>query len=610
MKKINILDENTINKIAAGEVIERPASVVKELVENSIDANSKNIIIEIKKSGKSLIRITDDGDGIDSKQVEKAFLRHATSKIIEIDDLQKCYSLGFRGEALASICSVSRLTVITKTEYENVGIKIIFEGGKMISKESVATRKGTTILIEDLFFNTPVRKKFLKTDRAETTEINSIVQRLILSNYKIQFNYIVDGKVSLNTYSSNNALLCIKELFGKDIYKNLIQYNKHFDGFEINGYVSNSSLYKNRKSHLYIYVNNRLIRESIVHKAVISAYINLIPISRFPICFLYIKVDPSKVDVNVHPSKAEIKFENSTDIFNMISRDLRNFITYNALLPTDSLDNLNKLEKLNPFKFEEKKDNTKEYASNFIDMESYSKEEKIPFFEINIENPFEEKKQNQREYSEIQQEINISSDENTYKIENFSFDFSEYIGVFLKTYIIYQYKHSMFLIDQHAAHERILFEKYMNDLKNKKVDEQILLDPLILNLDFDELDTVENNFSFLKECGFEIEWFGSKNLILRSVPYIFDEPSGKEFVLDFLKAIKEEKNIVETKYLKIATMACKAALKAHDFIEKTQSDYILKELKNCKNPFTCPHGRPIIVELTKESIEKMFKRII
>ena len=331
-KIINILDDLTINKIAAGEVVERPSSVTKELIENSIDASSTQIVIDIVDGGKKQIRITDNGEGIPSSEVDKSFLRHATSKIKKIDDLYDLYSLGFRGEALASIASVSRLEMITKTKDEPLGTKVVLEGGKEVLKEPVGTKNGTTIIIKDLFFNTPVRQKFLKSTHAETINISDLINKLAIGNTNVQFKYINNGKLMLNTPGDNKLISVIRSIYGKEIVENLIEINEEGSFCNINGYIGNNNIYRSNKNLQHIYINNRYVRSKIILDAINEAYKSIIPINKHGVCFLNIDINPAKIDVNIHPTKMEIKFENDKDLYIEIRDLLKKKLLNTALI--------------------------------------------------------------------------------------------------------------------------------------------------------------------------------------------------------------------------------------------------------------------------------------
>ncbi len=681
MARINILDEVTINQLQAGEVVERPSSVVKELVENSIDAQSSKIIVEIEDGGKKLIRITDNGNGIESSEVEKSFLRHATSKISQIDDLYDLYSLGFRGEALASIASVAKIEMITKHKDEPVGTKITVEGGKIISKEPIGTNNGTTIIVRDLFFNTPVRQKFLKSTHAETINISDLINKLVIGNPKVSIKYINNKKTMLNSPGDGKLINTIRSIYGKDITENLIELNHESQFFKVSGYIGNNNVYRANKNLQHIYINKRYVKSKIILDAISEGYKSLIPINKHAVCFLNIEINPSKIDVNIHPTKLELKFENEQQIYvelkeyirkslirsnligkyetydNVEKRDLKkvnnldNSLAHNKKQISSEninqgiLNNLEKEYKSQTYTFEEL-DERKELEKNINNKNlnnkiSKSNKDEIVLIDnaidlnkvysfndlVELEKKEENKSSKSNEADTLKNkpiisESLIKESESVYTEKNEQVEFNnsdknkfslnEYIviGTIFKTYIILQKGSHMYLIDQHAAHERVLFEKYMDKFYNMDINMQMLLDPIVLELATTDMLQVENNIDLFMKFGFEIEIFGKNHIMIRCVPTIFGTPESEKFVLDIIDNIDEIKNNYELKGEKFASMACKAAIKANDSIYDEEINSLLNQIEMCKNPFTCPHGRPIFVEISKTEIEKMFKRIM
>lgn len=657
MARINILDEVTINQLQAGEVVERPSSVVKELVENSIDAQSSKIIVEIEDGGKKLIRITDNGNGIESSEVEKSFLRHATSKIKQIDDLYDLYSLGFRGEALASIASVAKIEMITKHKGEPVGTKIIVEGGKVISKEPIGTNNGTTIIARDLFFNTPVRQKFLKSTHAETINISDLINKLVIGNPKVSIKYINNKKTMLNSPGDGKLINTIRSIYGKDITENLIELNHESQFFKVSGYIGNNNVYRANKNLQHIYINKRYVKSKIILDAISEGYKSLIPINKHAVCFLNIEINPSKIDVNIHPTKLELKFENEQQIYvelkeyirkslirsnligkyetydNVEKRDLKkvnnldNSLNHNKnqVSPENInqgiLNNLEKEYKSQTYTFEElderkelersiksKNINDKINKSikeetvlldetidlnkvySFNDLVELEKKEENKSLKINEEDTLKNKsissesliKESENVYTEKNEQVEFNnSDKN-------KFSLSEYIviGTIFKTYIILQKGSHMYLLDQHAAHERVLFEKYMDKFYDMDINMQMLLDPIVLELATTDMLQVENNIDLFMKFGFEIEIFGKNHIMIRCVPTIFGTPESEKFVLDIIDNIDEIKNNYELKGEKFASMACKAAIKANDSIYDEEINSLLNQIEMCKNPFT------------------------
>ena len=673
-KIINILDDLTINKIAAGEVVERPSSVTKELIENSIDASSTQIVIDIVDGGKKQIRITDNGEGIPSSEVDKSFLRHATSKIKKIDDLYDLYSLGFRGEALASIASVSRLEMITKTKDEPLGTKVVLEGGKEILKEPVGTKNGTTIIIKDLFFNTPVRQKFLKSTHAETINISDLINKLAIGNTNVQFKYINNGILMLNTPGDNKLISVIRSIYGKEIVENLIEINEEGSFCNINGYIGNNNIYRSNKNLQHIYINNRYVRSKIILDAINEAYKSIIPINKHGVCFLNIDINPAKIDVNIHPTKMEIKFENDKDLYieirDLLKKKLLNTAligkyenyddkfkvnesketylqekeaylqTFNNLNKENEEDkNLNKATPKNDFselnsfmslsealsrnnKVEENKANKEKVKDNTITSNNIEKEIKLQSIEnkkneffidgvVDVSKSFSFDELNSlNEKNDKKAELNQISEENIKSENRFSITDFRVVGSILNTYIVLEKNEAMYLLDQHAAHEKVLYEEYMKKFKNHKIDMQMLLDPIVMEFSNVDMMKIENNMDLFLNFGFEIELFGNNHIMVRGVPTIFGTPESEKFILQIIDNMEDLSSSYDLKGDKFASMACRAAIKANDKIHIIEMKKLLLQMEKCENPFTCPHGRPTIVEISKKEIEKMFKRIM
>lgn len=706
MNRINILDDLTINKIAAGEVVERPSSVVKELVENSIDAGSTKVIVEIIDGGKKLIRITDNGCGIASSEVDKSFLRHATSKIEKIDDLYDLYSLGFRGEALASISAVSKLEMITKTKEESIGTKVIVEGGKIISKEPVGCSNGTTIIIKDIFFNTPARQKFLKSNHAETINISDLINKLAIGNPNIQFKYINNNKPMLNTPGDNRLISAIRSIYGKDVCENLVKLKYKSDNFEIRGYVGDNNVYRSNKNLQHIYINNRFVKSKIILDAINEAYKGIIPINKHAVCFLDIKINPGSIDVNIHPTKLEVKFENEKEVYielrDLIRRTLLNNHLIGKYEASDSINNLDKInavdnkssilnkkeakvnlddiamDKIEVVELDSQKpidnflglddvlksktsndkninvshenknilyneESTKEdvikentpkiYIDDDIKLTKDSNNEFLIEGKINLDKTFsieEISKLDEDKNDSLQKslennilnttninDLSITSDsesiqEGFFKEEKSKFSLSEYkvLGTIFDTYIVMSKGNSMYLLDQHAAHEKVLYERYMDKFYKSDISMQMLLDPIILELSNVDMLQVEKNLELFMKFGFEIEIFGNNHIMIRCVPTVFGVPESEKFILQIIDNIEDINNNYELKGEKFASMACRSAIKANDKIKNVEINSLFSQMEACENPFTCPHGRPVLVEISKKEIEKMFKRIM
>lgn len=683
--RINLLDEITINKIAAGEVVERPSSIVKELVENSIDAGADRIIIEVENGGKSLIKITDNGCGIPSSEVKKCFLRHATSKIDKIDDLFNLFTLGFRGEALASICAVSKLEMTTKFEDEAVGTKITLVGGNIEAKEAVGANTGTSIVIKDLFFNTPARKKFLKTDHAELMNITDIVNKLAIGYPNVKFRYLNAGKLMVNTPGDGKLVSAVRSIYSREVAENLIEINYDCSLFKIDGYIGNNNIYRSNRNLQHVYINGRFVKSKIIYDAIANAYKSIIPINKHAVCFINLHLDPQKVDVNIHPGKIEVKFEKENEIkleimeyirakllkqsligkyetFDRVPKDravkqdfsgnafknqdfgntTTNFSETNTKLddknikPIDLSDevDVNSFIKLDDFEEKKKKEiknksnatknsSFKNYDNKTNKRESYSSGFSSYNSDVdNYKNNYSSavKIEDNDKISETESQMAFTADgaildsEKRDEIEKkeagFSLKYYKVVGVVFDTYIVLQKGESMYLMDQHAAHERVLFERYMNAFHKREVHMQMLLDPIVLELSSVDMLQVEKNLDVFRNFGFEVEIFGMNNILIRGVPNLFGTPQSEKFILELIDNIDKVSNNYDLKDDRFAIMACKSAIKANDRIQNIEIESLFRQLEKCENPYTCPHGRPTMVEISKVEIEKMFKRIM
>ena len=683
--RINLLDEITINKIAAGEVVERPSSIVKELVENSIDAGADRIIIEVENGGKSLIKITDNGCGIPSSEVKKCFLRHATSKIDKIDDLFNLFTLGFRGEALASICAVSKLEMTTKFEDEAVGTKITLVGGNIEAKEAVGANTGTSIVIKDLFFNTPARKKFLKTDHAELMNITDIVNKLAIGYPNVKFRYLNAGKLMVNTPGDGKLVSAVRSIYSREVSENLIEINYDCSLFKIDGYIGNNNIYRSNRNLQHVYINGRFVKSKIIYDAIANAYKSIIPINKHAVCFINLHLDPQKVDVNIHPGKIEVKFEKENEIKLEIMEYIRAKLLKQSLIGKfETFDRVPKDRAVkqdfsgNAFKnqdFGNTKTNFSETSTKFDDKNikpiDLSDEVDVNSF-IKLDDSEEKKKKEVKNKSNATKNTSLKNyDNKTNKRESYSSGFSSYnsdmdnyknsyssavkiedndkisetesqmaftaegaildsekrdeiekkeagfslkyykvVGVVFDTYIVLQKGESMYLMDQHAAHERVLFERYMNAFHRREVHMQMLLDPIVLELSSVDMLQVEKNIDVFRNFGFEVEIFGMNNILIRGVPNLFGTPQSEKFILELIDNIDKISNNYDLKDDRFAIMACKSAIKANDRIQNIEIESLFKQLEKCENPYTCPHGRPTMVEISKVEIEKMFKRIM
>ena len=636
MGKIKVLDNMTIQKIAAGEVIENPASIVKELVENSLDANAENIVIEINNGGKSYIRITDDGDGIPKDDVSIAFKRHSTSKLNNINDIYSIMSLGFRGEALASISTVSKMEILTKTSGSEAGVHSHIEEGEVISSDIVGCPKGTTMIVKDLFYNLPVRKKFLKSDISEGNQINDIITKLVLGNYEKSIKFIRDGKTILHTSKNKDLLDTIYTVLGKDFANNLIQIDYKDSYIRINGFISNNNLYRGNRGHQYMYINGRSIVNSAISKSIENKYKSLIPINRFPIFVLNIDIAPGEIDVNIHPTKQEVKFINKDRVIGTITNCIERYLLSSCSIPQISMNKDNQKDAKSELpKLYNLNDNDLDKASNITDeivvrdfiTNGYNEIENLEIGN-NLDFKFSnnENKENLIESYKLINESDKNFKSNDPNSDNINdeilieeqtiqdqlLDINP-IGRIFNTYIIAESKgeEKIFFIDQHAAHERIMYEKFKKEYEEESITVQQLIVPEIIELTNSEMNKLLDNIKIFIKLGFDLEEFGSNCIALRGVPLVFGNPKGRELFLDILDNIDfEVKSSYDLKVEKIMKISCTKAIKSGDKITDSEILALLKDLRSCKNPYTCPHGRPTVIEMSKNDIEKEFLRII
>ena len=550
MGNIVLLDDLTINKIAAGEVIERPANVVKELVENSIDAGATSIIIEIKNGGKTFIKIMDNGKGIAPDDMVLAVERHATSKIRKIEDLDKTYSMGFRGEALASIAAVSKLTISSKA-------KIVVESGDIIETDEYGQSTGTTMIVEQLFFNTPVRYKFLKQDATETKYIKEWVQKTALVNTHISFKLITDGKNVFQTSGNGKIRDIIYLLYGKEIEQNLIDVNYENEKIKITGVIGNTMIAKDNRKNQIFYLNNRNIRNQILTNSADQAFKGATGIGKYGFFILNMQMPADYYDVNVHPTKMEVRFKDEDVIYKNLYHAIKGAMVNNEFLGNTE------------------KTNVEEYVNNEYNF-LQNRSEELP----------QEELINRSEKREVE-----------YK----------YIGILFRTFIMIEIDNEIFLIDQHAAHERLLYEQIKENYKNHiKNNSQIMLIPEVINLSHKEMEFVQKNIELLHNVGFDIEFFGENTIKINGIPDLDYKVNSKNIFYDILDEMitNERSSIKDVEERFIATVACKAAVKANMDLTKQEVDSLIQNLLKLKNPFTCPHGRPTTIKMTKDEIIK------
>ena len=588
MNNIELLDKNTIDKIAAGEVVDRPSSIVKELVENAIDAKSSAITIEVKEGGISFIRITDNGCGIPKKEISKAFLRHSTSKIRKIEDLSTISSLGFRGEALSSIAAVSQVELITKTYDELTGTRYLIDGGEEKSIEDIGAPQGTTFIIRNIFYNTPARKKFLKSPITEGSYITSLVERLALSNPNISFKYIINNQTKLYTTGNSNLKDIIYNVYGRDITSNLIEIEDETNYVKIKGYIGNPNVCRGNRNYENYFINGRYIKNTIIAKAIEDAFKPFLMQHKYPFTSILINLDGNLLDVNVHPAKMEVRFSSQNDVYDSIYTILHKALTKKESIPEISLDKPSQIKPV-------------------VNTEINKIKNKIP-------EPFEFERRN--EFVKEEKKIYTNNPEISYKLPEKTepvyeqqklFDMNtvadiKIIGQVFDTYWIIQYTDKMFIIDQHAAHEKVLYERIVNNLKSKNFTSQIINPPIIVSLTSAEEEIIQKFKQEFEMFGFDIENFGGKEYSIHAVPDNLYNLSAKELFIEMIDSLSGINNSInETDMIldKIATMSCKAAVKGNNKLSYQEMEALFKELITLDNPYNCPHGRPTIVSMSQ-----------
>ncbi|VYT87895.1 DNA mismatch repair endonuclease MutL [Peptoniphilus gorbachii] len=618
---IRLLDEATISKIAAGEIIENSASIVKELVENSIDAGADDILIEIRGESTDFIKVSDNGSGFSEEDLEVAFLRHSTSKLEKIEDLEKIRTLGFRGEALASISNISKIKLMTKREEDLAGNSLLIENGKIIKKNKVGMPRGTTFVISDVFYNTPVRKKFLRKDLTEINNIIDIVQKIALSNNNIKFTLIRDGKIILNTGSHKDPINRIYSILGSEIASSLNEGSFESENYKIRGFFSDNKLFRSNRDSQYIFVNGRFIRNINLSRAVEKNYHSLIPLNRYPVFVLYIDIDPKLIDVNIHPKKNEIKISNENILCALLAEIVEEVIYPNRSIREIEIED--KKENVSVFDiFEEKESIEPEAQESESNLKSLWDIEKDTS-EDSLKNTFNEDAILYKD--SLKKDLDLEKDKfftEKHEEDNFLFKSEKnhidekllntrIAGVLFKTYILLENQRDgiTFLVDQHAAHERVNYEKFLHMYLKSEITSQILLKPEIIELNQNEYDKILNYIDLFTKLGFKIEDFGDNSVVLREVPMIFGMPTYVNFIRDIIDSLdKEISSNYEADLYKIMKKACKASVKAGDDLSDMEIESLIRDLKNCENPYTCPHGRPTVVEVSKHTISKLFLR--
>lgn len=608
MPDINVLDDNTINKIAAGEVVERPVNIVKELVENSIDAGATAISIEIKGGGCDLIRVTDNGCGIDRENIPKAFLRHATSKITDASDLLSISSLGFRGEALASVAAVSQVEMMTKTKDAVLGNRYVIHGGKVMSFDEAGLPDGTTVIVRNLFYNTPARRKFLKSAVTEGNYITELVEKLILSHPIITFKYTSGGTIKLKGAGSDDIMSDIYTVFGRDIMKNLVEVRSETEVCSIHGFVGKPVIARGNKNQEIFFVNNRYVKSRILSRACEEAYKPYLMQHRFPFVILYIDIPQNNIDVNVHPTKTEIRFMQEEDVYSCVFSVVTSGLTKRELIPQITAPKKD-VPAAVPESTTAEPDApvitttvTKEDKEEYI-PEPFDKKN-IPVFKEAVIKKQEEEAAVLKDSSETLFREGLLGEENRKK--------HKIIGQIFDTYWIVEFDGKMYIIDQHAAHEKVLYERIRAQVDGNGVISQIISPPYIVSLSASQEDVVKENLVLFEEMGFSISHFGGREYALSSVPNELFGLSEQEYFLSVVDDLVENNRIKEPAEIKdrIATMACKAAVKGNMRMSTAEANALIDELLTLSNPYNCPHGRPTIISFTKAELEKMFKRIV
>ena len=644
---INILDKDTIDKIAAGEVVERPASIVKELLENSIDAGSSLVTVEIKNGGIDLIRITDNGCGIPSSEVKKAFLRHATSKIVSDKDLISIKSLGFRGEALSSIAAVSKCEMITKTRDELTGVRYYIEGGNEVEYEEIGAPDGTSIIIRDIFYNTPARRKFLKTASTEGAHISELVEKLSMANTEIAFKFISNGQIKLQTNGSGNLKDIVYQLYGKEISKALCNVDYEKNGIKIRGVVARPEVTRSSRNLENIFVNGRYIKDNIISKAVEDGFGDRLMQHQYPFCAL--NFDLNGVDVNVHPRKMEVRFSDRNFVYDNTKEAVEEiFTTQSAVreVPVGKTSNEKKIFVNTPEPFENKRRDMsqipEEVSQNKYEdvtkdtLHSTGSDDEIKWRvpKENMYNPkddmsFIRDENTKRVYSDINdlsnksiKEVNIGDIDNVnpngIKPSQLSFFESEskkymkVIGQVFDTYWIVQLENEMYIIDQHAAHEKVMYERLLKESKANKLSSQMINPPIIVTLTDLEQNVLNEHMDEFRGIGFDIEEFGGKEYKINAIPNIFPSIPKAELFNEMLSDSTNYDVISPSELIlaKVASMSCKAAIKGNMRISLLEANELFDELLSLDNPYNCPHGRPTVIKMTKQEIEKKFKRIV
>lgn len=629
MANIQVLDQITIDKIAAGEVIERPASIVKELVENAIDAGASAVTVEIKEGGISFIRITDNGCGIPKEEVSLAFLRHSTSKIRTVDDLTTVSSLGFRGEALSSIAAISQVELLTKTRDSLLGTRYVIEGGKEKTLEDAGAKDGTTFLVRQIFYNTPARRKFLKTPMTEASHVNELMLRLALSHPEVSFEFINNGQLRLHTSGNGRLKDVIYQVYGREITQNLLEVDEAFLGLKVTGYIGKPLITRGNRNYENYYINGRYVKSQMIAKAIEDAYKDFTMQHKYPFTVLHFVMDGSDLDVNVHPTKMELRFSNQQEVYNFVYSAVKQALSEKELIPQVELPEPKQVsqpevpqkteqqieqqpEKNLDYFMEKMKERVASYHSGMSQAEVKDIHEvhREAAQTDRIMEAVNYRKQQEAVLKEPEEQLNLFEEKLLSKeavVEH------KIIGQVFDTYWLVEFHEQLYIIDQHAAHERVLYEKTLHGMKTRDFTSQYLSPPIILNLSMQEAQVLKEHMDIFAEIGFEIEAFGGDSYAVRAIPDNLFGIAKKELFLEMLDQLTDGINTSLTPDLiaeKIASMSCKAAVKGNSRLSYAEVEVLIQDLLKLDNPYHCPHGRPTIIAMTKRELEKKFKRIV
>ena len=624
---IKMLDQSTINQIAAGEVVDRPQSVVKELVENAIDAGASAITVEIKEGGISFIRVTDNGSGINGDEIPTAFLRHATSKIKSIEDLLNVSSLGFRGEALASIAAIAQVELITKTKDTISAYRYVIEGGKEVSLEEVGAPDGTTIVVRNLFYNTPVRRKFLKSPNTEGGYISSLMQYLALSHPDVSFRFINNNQNKLHTSGNTNLKDIIYNVYGREVTQNLYEINNKGQDVVMKGYICKPFICRGNRTYENYYINGRYIKSNIINKAIEDAYKGFVMPKNYPFTAIHFTINPEIIDVNVHPSKMELRFSNNEYIYNFVYTSVLSCLKDKELVARVSLDtNTKALKETKTEPRSEVKPETKTEPKPEVKPElkaeprSDVKPESRP--DVRLPEPFEIKRSNElikediseyeavkKEDKKIMSQISMFDDKLISKENKIKY---RIIGQLFETYWLFELGDKFYMMDQHAAHEKVLYERFMKNIREGRMSSQMIMPPIILTLNPREENLLNNNMERFTSLGYEIESFGGNEYKVTAIPAGLPSLDYKALLVEILGSLSEDYKAGDAEIFtdRVATMSCKAAVKGNNKLSIEEISNLMDELMTLDNPYNCPHGRPTLIVMTKYDIERKFKRIV